>query len=149
MLSALELEVLGTSFLVRSEASLDEIVVAAGSVSVTDKAQSANRIVLVAGQKAVLEQDRFSQDKVTDANYLAWKTGSLEFKATPLNKALEDLSHYYNISIGLAKGHEALSKITLTVRFENESFESVLEELKQVTGLGVKKENGKVSLYQK
>jgi len=144
-----QVEVLGTSFLVRSEATLDEVVVATGSVSVIDKAQSSNRVVLVAGQKAVLEQDRFSQDRVTDANYLAWKTGFLEFKATPLNKALDDLSHYYNISISLAKGHEAASKTTLTVRFENESFESVLEELKQVTGLGVKKENGKIFLYQK
>jgi ferric-dicitrate binding protein FerR (iron transport regulator) len=144
-----QVEVLGTSFLVRSEATLDEVVVAAGSVSVTDKAQSSNRIVLVAGQKAVLEQERFSQDKVTDSNYLAWKTGFLEFKATPLNKALDDLSHYYNISVSLAKGQDAASKTSLTVRFENEPFESVLEELKQVTGLEAKKENGKIFLYQK
>jgi len=144
-----QIEVLGTSFLVRSEETLDEVVVAAGKVSVADKSKSSNRVVLEAGQKVVLEQDRFREDKVTDANYLAWKTGLLEFRATPLVKAIEDISHYYGTPLSLAEGQDAASKSTITLRFENEPFESVLEELKQVTGLQVKKENGKIVLYQK
>jgi ferric-dicitrate binding protein FerR (iron transport regulator) len=144
-----QVEVLGTSFLVRSEETTDEIVVASGRVSITDKSKSSNRVVLVAGQKAVLEQDRFRQDKVIDSNYLAWKTGVLEFKATPLITAIEDIAHYYGAPLSLAPGQEAASKSTITLRFENESFESVLEELKQVTGLEAKKENGKIVLYQK
>jgi len=144
-----QIEVLGTSFLVRSEDLRDEIVVAAGSVSITDKSLSSNSIVLTAGQKAILEQDHFKQGRVTDANYLAWKNGFLEFKATPLASALEDIAHFYNTPVSLAPGQEAASKTTITVRFENESFENVLEELKQVTGLQVKKENGKTFLYQK
>lgn len=144
-----QVEVLGTSFLVRSEEALDEIVVATGRVSVTDKSKSANRLVLVAGQKAVLEQDRFRQDKVIDSNYLAWKTGILEFKATPLTTAIEDIAHFYGAPLSLARGQDAASRSTITLRFENESFETVLEELKQVTGLEAKKENGKIVLYQK
>jgi len=142
-------EVLGTSFLVRSEDARDEVVVATGAVSVTDKGQSLNRVVLKAGQKVVLEQDHFKEDRVMDSNYLAWKTGVLEFKATPLAVALSDIARFYNTPLSLAEGQEAASKTALTVRFENESFESVLEELKQVTGLQVKKENGKTFLYQK
>lgn len=142
-------EVLGTSFLVRSQETLDEVVVASGSVKMTDKSKTADALVLVAGQKAVLEQSGFRRDKVTDSNYLAWKTGLLDFKATPLVTALEDISHYYNTPLALADGQDAISQSTITLRFENEPFDSVLEELKQVSGLQAKKENGKILLYRK
>ena len=142
-------EVLGTSFLVRSDNLRDEVVVATGTVSVTDQSQASNRLVLTAGQKAVLEQDHFKQDHVTGTNYMAWKNGFLEFKATPLATALDDIAHDYNTPLSLANGQDAAAGTTLTLRFENESFENVLEELRQVTGLQVKKENGKTFLYQK
>ncbi|HEY4147293.1 MAG TPA: FecR domain-containing protein [Chitinophagaceae bacterium] len=144
-----KVEVLGTSFLVRSEGPLEEVVVATGRVSVTDKDQRSNHIILAAGQQAILQEDKFSQGLVTDSNYMAWKTGLLDFKGASLQKVLDDVQHYYSVSIELAGGQSVQGKDGITVRFENEPFDSVLEEIKLVTGLEVKKENGKYLLYQK
>ncbi|MBS1564426.1 MAG: FecR domain-containing protein [Bacteroidetes bacterium] len=144
-----QVEVLGTSFLVRSENALEEVVVATGRVRVTDRDQSSHQVELVAGQKAVLAKGQISQSAVTGTNYMAWKTGVLEFTGTPLAQVLEDVSHFYHTSLSLAPGQESFSGTEITIRLENEPFESALEELKQVTGLDVKKENGKIFLYRK
>ena len=144
-----KVEVLGTSFLVRSEDALDEVVVATGRVSVADKDQSSNSIVLVAGQKAILQEDKFKEDIVTDSNYMAWKTGFLDFKNASLQKVLDDVAHYYGVTIELAGGQPVQKKDGINVRFENQPFGQALEELKLVTGLEAKKENGKYLLYQK
>jgi ferric-dicitrate binding protein FerR (iron transport regulator) len=144
-----QVEVLGTSFLVRSEAALDEVVVATGRVSVTDNAQSANHIVLAAGQKAILISDSFRQAPVSDSNYMAWKTGLLNFKGASLAQVIEDVRHYYGVPLEMTGPIDTAKTTGITVRFDNEPFEDVLTELKQVTGLDSKKENGKIYLYQK
>ncbi len=144
-----KVEVLGTSFLVRSEGALEEVVVATGKVSVTDKDRETNQVVLAAGQKAVLLEDRFREDLVTDSNYMAWKTGLLDFKGASLQKVLDDVQHYYGVVLELAGNKVVQKKDGITVRFENEPFEQVLEEIKLVTGLQVKKDNEKYLLYQK
>jgi len=147
-------EVLGTSFLVRSpdDASrdaIDEVVVSTGKVSVTDRNNSANHAVLTAGQKAILQEKRLQETPVADSNYMAWKTGVLEFKGATLEKALEDISHYYEVPLSLAPGQGTAATIRINARFENQPFERVLEEIGLVTGLEVKKENGKYLLFRK
>jgi len=150
----LDVEVLGTSFLVRSanDASndaIDEVVVSTGKVSVTDRNNSANHAILMAGQKAVLQEKRLQETPVADSNYMAWKTGILEFKGATLEKALADIAHYYEVPLSLAPGQGTAATIRINARFENQPFERVLEELGLLTGLEVKKESGKYLLFQK
>jgi len=145
-----EVEELGTSFLVNSGKTEDEIVVVTGKVNVKDKNQPANEVTLTPGERVVLQQDHFFEDQVTDSNFIAWKTGLLDFKDAPLQKVLQDLSHYYGIQVGIEPGQErAMESLKVTVRFDNQPLEQALEEIKLITGLNIKKEKDKVVFYQK
>ena len=145
-----EIKVLGTSFLVRATAGSNEVAVTTGTVSVTEKNAVTNHVTLVAGQKAVLQNNQFTQTILTDSNYIAWKTGTLDFKQTPLVKVLEDITNYYGVTVGLDPGSEAVAGNRLvTVRFDNQPLEEALEELRLITGLQTKKENDKILFSQK
>jgi ferric-dicitrate binding protein FerR (iron transport regulator) len=144
------IKVLGTSFLVNSRKTEDEIVVVTGKVNVKDKNQPGNQVILNTGQRVVLQKDHFYENQVTDSNFMAWKTGLLDFKLTPLQKVLQDISHYYGIQVVVAPGDEAATEsLKVTVRFENQPLEQALEEIKLITGLGIKKEKDKVVFYRK
>ncbi|OQP47964.1 hypothetical protein A4H97_30200 [Niastella yeongjuensis] len=145
-----EVKVLGTSFLVHSTNVTDEVVVMTGKVNVTDKKEKANKVILIKGQRAVLQQDHhFYQNQVADSNFIAWKTGQLNFTNTALPQVLQDISHYYGEPIELAPGLQATANaIPVTVHFNNQPLEQVLEELKLITGLQVKKENDKTLFYR-
>jgi transmembrane sensor len=143
------IKVLGTSFLVHTSSGSDEVVVVTGRVSVTEKDRN-QQVVVSAGQKCVLQNDRFIQTALTDSNYIAWKTGLLDFKNAPLAKVLEDAANYYGTSLELASDQSpAAGNMPVTVHFDNQPLDEVVEELRLITGLQVKKENDKVVFYQK
>ena len=144
-----EVKVLGTSFLVHSTKAADEVVVVTGKVNVADKKENNNKVVLIKGQRAVLKQDHFYQDQVADSNFIAWQTGQLNFNNTALPQVLQDISHYYGVTVELAPSLQATANaIPVTVHFNNQPLEQVLEELKLITGLQVKKENDKTLFYR-
>jgi ferric-dicitrate binding protein FerR (iron transport regulator) len=145
-----EVKVLGTSFLVHSTNTADEVVVVTGKVNVADKKESNNRVIITKGQRAVLKQDHhFYQDQVADSNFIAWETGQLNFNNTALPQVLQDISHFYGVSVELDPSLQATAlTIPVTVQFNNQPLEQVLEELKLITGLQVKKENGKSLFYR-
>jgi transmembrane sensor len=143
------IKVTGTTFLVNAAAATDEVVVVTGRVLVTGKSRSGNTVQLAAGERVVVKHDRLEQTPVTDSNFLAWQTGVLDFKQSPLQKVLEDISHYYNIPVELAGNlPKASSTPLVTVRFYQQPLEQVLDEIRLITGLHTKKEAGKVVLYR-
>jgi transmembrane sensor len=144
-----EVKVLGTTFLVNSAQSLDEVVVVTGKVHVTDKKETNNRVILSQGQRAVLEHDRFYHSSVTDSNFIAWETGRLIFNNATLPKVLQDIAHYYGVQIALAPALQATAgAIHVTVQFNNQPIEQALEELTLITGLQMKKEEDKIVFYR-
>ena len=145
-----EVKVLGTSFLVHSTGTADEIVVVTGKVNVADKKENDNKVILIKGQRAVLKQDHhFYQDQVADSNFIAWKTGKLNFTNTALSQVLQDISHYYGVSVELDPSlQNNAATLPVTVHFNNQPLEQVLEELKLITGLQAKKENDKTLFYR-
>ncbi|MEO6733451.1 MAG: FecR domain-containing protein [Ferruginibacter sp.] len=143
-------KVLGTSFLVRSKEDRDEIVVVTGKVNVADKEKEANQVMLAAGQKAVFLNKVFHQSLVKDSNFISWKNGLLIFKNNSLAKVLDDLSNYYDIPVNISPVNKAeIEKIQINMRVEKQSFEQVVEEIKLITGLAVKKERGNTIFYKK
>ncbi|WP_207515773.1 FecR family protein [Longitalea luteola] len=143
-----EVKVLGTSFLVNALQPADEVVVVTGKVNVTDTKKN-NHVLLTGGQRAVFQNERFYQEPVADSNFIAWKTGQLTFNNAPLPKALQDLAHYYGVAIELAPGITAeAASIHITVQFNNQPIEQVLEEIKLITGLQTKKEKDKILFYR-
>ncbi|WP_166437096.1 FecR family protein [Niastella caeni] len=144
-----EVKVLGTSFLVNSTESTDEVVVVTGKVNVTAKKESNNQITITKGQRAVLDHARFFHSPVTDSNFIAWKTGMLNFNNTALPKVLQDIAHYYGIQIELAPALHAIAHtFHVTVQFNNQPLAQALEEIALITGLQVKKEKDKVTFYR-
>lgn len=144
-----EVKVLGTSFLVNSAPAGDEVVVVTGKVNVTDKKETQNRILLTKGQRAILQHDHFQQETVSDSNFLAWETDHLDFHDANLIKALQDISHYYGTSVELAPGLAAAAEsIPINVSFNHQPIEQVLDEIKLITGLQLKKEKDKIIFYR-
>lgn len=145
-----EVKVLGTSFLVHNTKAADEVVVVTGKVNVTDIKENDNKVIITKGQRAVLKQDHFYQDEVADSNFIAWKTGQLNFTNTALSQVLQDISHFYSISVEIDPSLQATAPafpVTLHVK-DGQPLEQVLDELKLITGLQVKKENDKTLFYR-
>jgi transmembrane sensor len=146
-----EVKVLGTSFLVSSYEVNDEVAVVTGKVNVTYKhtEEKNNQVILTKGQQILLRRGHFYQSAITDSNFIAWKTGQLNFNNTALSQVLQDISHFYGISVEADPTLPATDHtIPVTVHFNNQPLEQVLEELKLITGLQVKKENGKTLFYR-
>lgn len=144
------IQVLGTSFLVHTNEIADEVVVVTGRVQVEDKNQNGHQVVVPAGQRVVLQQHQFLQNAITDSNFIAWRTGHLDFKKAPLQKVLEDVARYYGVSIELEPGAQpAAASLGMTLRFENQPLDQALEEIRLITGLRLKKEHDKIIFYQK
>jgi ferric-dicitrate binding protein FerR (iron transport regulator) len=145
-----EVQVVGTSFMVNARETSDEVVVVTGKVHVADKKQTGNEVLLTPGQRVVLQQDHFYQNQVTDSNFIAWKTGLLNFKNASVQKVLQDLSDYYGIQAELdTTAARDTAALTITVRFDNQPLEQALDEIRLITGLEMKKEADKVIFYRK
>jgi transmembrane sensor len=143
-----EVKVLGTTFLVHTQQTADEVVVVTGKVQVSDK-NTGSQVLLGAGDRVVLQNDQIKQSAVTDSNYLAWQTGILDFKQATLRQVLEELTHYYGVRIAIEEGGQpATGALQVTVRFRDQSLEQVLKEIRQITGLSMKKETGSIVLFQ-
>jgi len=143
-----EVKVVGTSFLVNSQEKQDEIVVVTGKVNVKDNNGQDNQVLLSPGQRVVLQQDHFYKNEVTDSNFIAWKTGLLNFKNAPIHKILQDVSDYYGVTVTLDAAAENTTT-SLNFRFENQPLNQVLDEIKAVTGLEMKKVGDKIIFYRK
>lgn len=144
------IRVLGTTFVVNTNNSTDEVIVMTGKVNVMSKRKAGRQIELTAGQRTLLQNDQFQQTQVTDSNFIAWKTGLLDFKQAPLEKVLEEMQDYYEVPITLDSQQKAVSSaLSVTVRFNNQPLEQALEEIRLVTGLSMKKENDKIVFYLK
>jgi len=143
---AIELEratvtVLGTSFYItQNQASgKTEIAVVSGSVSFHNSSQPGNKLVLQAGEKGILDHssDDLTKGKVTDYNFLAWKTGKLEFNQTPLSEVFNILEKTYQISI-INRGDQ--SGLRLTARFTDEDADNIFKTIGLLFGLKVESE---------
>ncbi len=143
-------KVLGTSFLVHSGKTTDEVVVQEGRVSVQANRTGQKAVELIAGERLVLSEGEARQSTVNDSNYIAWKTGLLDFKGTPLKQVLEDIEHYYDIPVQLELSDSIdLEKLHVTARFENQPAEQVLDEIRLTTGLETRKQGDTIIFYKK
>ncbi|MCZ2459095.1 MAG: FecR domain-containing protein [Chitinophagales bacterium] len=136
-------EVLGTTFLVRSIDSLDQVVVSSGKVLFAVRKDKTRELILTKNQKASLEKNVLTKDTILNTNYLAWENGRLIFNNNSLKQVVEDISHLYTIRIRLSPGIEQKAgNITIKAEFNNEPVEQVMEELMLMTGLKITKDNG-------
>ncbi len=122
-------KVLGTSFNVYSDQSkLVRVSVVSGVVefSVHKKKKP---VRLRAREQGVYnpDMDAVKKEDIYNSNVLAWKTGILHFDETPIMEVLSLLQKQYLQVLVFEEKQDSLP--TLTTSFNNQSLETVLEEL--------------------
>jgi transmembrane sensor len=125
----LSTQVVGTSFNVKAfrNSKNIEVAVMTGKVKVFDKNTD---VILTPNQKVTYEKisGKLQKQAVLEiTNYNAWMKGTLVFEKKSMEEIIKDLNRNFNIEIKLEG--EKLKKCELSVRFENDSLETILQIL--------------------
>ena len=134
------IEVLGTQFNVNTNSTAGnlEVVLTNGKVSVYYKAMPGKNVILAPGEKALLLADRkqIIKSANTDPNYMAWKTRVLVFDNETLARVAATLQNVYQTPVKIVDSQ--LSACRVTVSFNDQSLESVLQVICETLDLQVK-----------
>lgn len=135
-----EVKVLGTSFLVKSDAAAEvtEVIVKSGSVALAaDYGRTNPSVVLSAGEIGVADSRKAGVLKRNnkDANYLAWKDKLITFDRTALTEVAEVLNDVYKVEMTF-EGN--IGNCQMTAQFQQQSIEAVVEIISQTFGFEVK-----------
>jgi len=135
-LNQVSVVVKGTSFLISqyAESSDVDVSVVTGRIILELNNDPQNSIELVAGEMGTFSSSgkKLSKTTISDYNFMAWKTGKLQFTETPLVKVFEILQETYHIEI---EYRDSLPDVKLTARFVDESHEDIFKTLKLLYGL--------------
>ena len=131
-------QVLGTSFNVDASRSDIELVVKTGRVSFGPAADTTNRMIVVANEKAVLSGSKITKEQNTDPNFNAWQTRTLVFNNTTLPEVTALLRDYYgrNVYINPADSLK-IAATQVTTRFSNQDLADVLKEISLITSFNI------------
>jgi transmembrane sensor len=132
-------EVLGTSFNLCACPNGDETVLYLNSGKVRfssinpEDGTVREQLILTPGQKGIYNRKSgmITRSKFDNQNYLAWKTGILEFNKTPLDEVMNTIEETFGVKVVSEKSFESLS---LTARFDHETPESIFESLHTIFG---------------
>ncbi|MEQ8242188.1 FecR domain-containing protein [Fulvivirga sp.] len=139
-------QVLGTSFNINAvESDKTEVTVATGLVALSSLETKAS-IKLNAGDKGVLahNNDELSSSRNDDVNFLAWKTRTIIFENADLAEVISTLNHVYNMRLNLVEGVGGNCKVSVT--FDNQSFDAVLNVLESTLELEIVREENQVNI---
>ena len=138
-----QVKVVGTSFNVKSNNRVIEVIVETGIVQVTKDRQM---IELQAGERTSLGQnDTVATKQVSDDklyNYYVSKTFVCD--NTPLWKLVEKLNEAYNANIRIER--EELRKLPLTVTFDEESLDTILNIISQTLMIKISRNDNEIIL---
>jgi transmembrane sensor len=144
-----EVKVLGTSFNVadRINTKTVEVAVVTGKVVFYPAADPDHMVILSQGELGIFDKTDKSIRKKTlkNNNFMAWKTGVLEFQQTPLTIVLATLEKTYNINI---EAHTSISDLKLTARFSQDTPEDIFKTLSLVFGFEVVQSNNNFVIRQ-
>ncbi len=132
-------EDLGTEFVVTAYPEMDgvQVVVAEGAVALrsANTTSQAHAFTLMPGQLGKLDATgtRTQIHSVAVAPYVAWTTGKLVFKGTPMREVVPRLARWYDLDIRLADSSIAERRFTSV--FQDETAQQVLEAVSLSLGL--------------
>lgn len=124
--------VLGTSFKIHQTDSLITVWVKSGKVEMSGLS---GKIQLDAGEEGRYYTDKHLLVERTkyESNELAFVKGCLDFRNTPLNEVVHDLSEWYGVDIQIA--NSTLGRCRITTRFSKESLETALAVITKTLNL--------------
>jgi transmembrane sensor len=130
---------LGTAFNVKAypESNTVEVIVEEGEVQIYTLLDSG--LNLLAGEKGVYDKTfkKFSKLVKIDTNSLSYKTKVFSFNNTDLGSVVDKLNEIYGSKIRLA--NDALRDCHLTVNFNDDKLETVIDVLAETLNLTVKR----------
>lgn len=132
-------KVLGTQFNLKENANKEvSLALIEGSVSFST---SIDTLIVSPGENISTNiKGKLTKFINKDLNFMSWKTGVLQFNETPLSKVLDDISKLYNVTFTI-KNSEILEN-SLTIKFNKESLEDVLNTLKTLYGFELQLNKG-------
>jgi ferric-dicitrate binding protein FerR (iron transport regulator) len=145
------IEVLGTQFNVNTVKAPGtmEVVLTSGKVSVYYAQKPKENVVLMPGEKAVLNatQNQIRKSSNADANYMAWKTHVLVFEDKTLAEVITTLEDVYQVPVSLTD--ERLAGCRVTASFNAQSLTSVLQVLKETLSLNITQTGNNIEISGK
>lgn len=141
-----EVSVLGTSFNVDSDDHTTEVVVATGLVAL--KGSSSNEEVrLKPGEKGVLnEVGELSSEQNDDPNFNAWNSGIIIFENADLVAVVNAINKVYQSNISISPTISQSCMVTVT--FEQQSLEAVLNVLESTLELVLERTGNNVEIIE-
>lgn len=120
------IEVLGTSFNLKSIPNSEAVIVEEGKVSLVRKSDPKSELILTQGKKGYIDsKGQLKKTKATNPNELSWKTKKLIFTKTPMEEVVKEIEKYFSIDIEIAEPKILNCKYTGV--FENPTKENVLK----------------------
>ena len=137
------IEVLGTSFNVKTNNSSTHVAVKTGKVSVTNL--NGNQVVLTPGKAVDLIRDKASIDSPHNKikQEINWTDRYFKFQNENLSNVIAKISSAYPVKIII---DESIKNCPVTVTFDNQSLDTVLETISTILSADLVKSNS--NLYQ-
>ena len=125
-----QIEASESSFIIKSDklVDYDEIYVSTGKVECKFLVANANRIVIFAGNNAIINKGGdLEQSIIQNINYNDWVTQKIIFNNTALDSVFQTLEHYYNVS--LKADNAEIMNCHFTGTFERNNIDEILQVL--------------------
>jgi transmembrane sensor len=137
------IEVLGTSFNVKSREDSTEVIVETGNVEVS---WLTSKVMLHAGEKVIIKNgaDSVQKQAVNDRLYNYYRSRTFVCDNTPLWKLVQALNEAYEANIIIE--NQSLRDLRLNVTFKDESLDNVLEIVAKTFEIDVIKQDSTIFL---
>ena len=119
-----EVKVLGTSFNINAATNKVEILVKTGKVQFSSINKPGNKLILIPGDFASLQESNLEKIESRDDNYLSWKTRQMIFKGTKLQEVAKVLNRTYQVQIHFQEAE--FKDLALTTTFDHEPLDDIL-----------------------
>ncbi|WP_420385529.1 FecR family protein [Roseivirga sp.] len=136
-------QVLGTSFNVRSRADLMQVACKTGKVRVSNLEENDEQII-TPGLAVVVENNQVSLPVETRLDRIdSWRNGQYDYESTPLQDVLDEVKRIYNVEIEHDFSDSELTS-PITTTFSNLKDAAQTIAVSKSRGFEVDEDNGKV-----
>jgi len=119
-----EVKVLGTSFNINAATNKVEVLVKTGKVQFSSINKPGNKLILIPGDFASLQESNLEKVVSRDDNYLSWKTRQMIFRNTKLQEVAKVLNRTYQVQIHFKEAD--IKDLPLTTTFDHDHLDAIL-----------------------
>ncbi len=121
------ISVLGTAFLVEETSDALVVTVERGRVQLQSSTDKNVEVILERNERAVLTSNSVEKTEVESLNNLYWANKKLIYKQESLSNVLQEMGRIFEKSIQF--NSNAISDCRISARFNDESFESMMDHM--------------------